>query len=289
MRKPDFIIVGAAKSGTTTLYENLKNHPNICLVSDRLEFFGEYANPASKPIDLDEYLNLYRECGSDVLAGEKSVSYLYSVSAAEEMYAVNKNMKIIIILRDPVERAYSDYWHRKRTNVENLTFEEALRAERQRIDSGQRFELHYREYGNYYQKIKKYLDVFGHENVLILKYDDLKSDLESTLKRCEKFLGISQSLRVKDSKIHNKGSVGSDNLVVKFLYILYKRRALVRGVNLFIPRKLITVITNWMMSKNSTSGYPKMEYKTQVDLRRYYREDLEKIEGLLNWNLNDWK
>ncbi len=289
MRKPDFIIVGAAKSGTTSLYAFLKQHSKVVLVSDRLEYFGEYENPAVRVHSRRDYLQLFEPYGKDVVVGEKSVSYLYSEAARNEIYECNPNAKIIIILRDPVERAYSDYWHRRRTRVESLDFEAALSAENDRIAKGARFELHYANYGKYYSKVKGFIDLFGKRQVLILRYEELKEDAGKIVSLCEEFLDVGNKLNIDSTEIHNRGSVGGKGLLLFFLKEMYKHKFIVNCVNFLVPDFLKRKVTGWMQAKNETKSYPKMNDRTYRYLRQYFHDDVELLEDLLGWDLSDWK
>ena len=143
-RLPDFIIPGAAKSGTTTLYRVLAGHPELYFPENRKEpFYFSFGGEA--PVYEDrafvnhliwntrEYLDLYRGAGDDQLAGDASTSYLYThKEAIRNMRALYGNqlreVKIIILLRNPVQRAYSHYTYLVRNGFETRSFEEAVKV-----------------------------------------------------------------------------------------------------------------------------------------------------------------
>lgn len=287
MRKPDFLIVGAAKSGTTSLARYLNQHDKIKLISERLEFFGEYENPAFKITDMAEYLSLFEGVSVDVVAGEKSVSYLYSDLAPQEIHDLNEKMKIIIILRNPIMRAYSDYWHRVRGGVEPLSFSEALEKESERITRGERFELHYATYGLYGGKVKKYIDVFGRSNVLILEYDDLKKDPAKLCSSCYEFLGVGEMKDGVDYKVHNKGGVENSWLKV-FLLKLAQEKMVRKIVNAIVPDKIKKQIVNTLINSYQKNEYPKMNEEDYRYLVDFYRGDVAFLSEICGADFSYW-
>ena len=287
MRRPDFLIVGGAKSGTTSLARYLDSHPKIKVVSERLEFFGEYENPAYKIESNNEYLGLFKGIPLDIKAGEKSVSYLYSNKAPIEIHQMNPDMKIIIILRNPIFRAYSDYWHRVRTGVEDLSFDQALTKEKERIQSGARFELHYASYGLYYEKVKNYLDLFGKNNVLVLTYDDLKKNPKEVCGSCFSFLGLEMPGSDMDFVVHNKGGMNKSYLSRTLLRLSGNKtvRTLVR---FFVPFGIKRRITLNVMKKYQGKEYPSINDEQISRLKEFYRRDLGMLSGLLGRDFIFW-
>jgi len=288
-RLPNFIIVGAAKSGTTSLCNYLSMHPFVEIVSERLEFFGEYCNPSIGKIDKNKYLNMFKSLPKHIIAGEKSVSYLYSDRAATEIYDLNPQMKIIMVLRDPVERAYSDYWQRRRTGVEGLSFEDALVAEKKRIASGARFELHYVNYGFYYSHIAKYINIFGRKNVCVIRFEELRDDPETVCRQCFNFLGVDDSFKQQQYDIYNKGSEGKNSKLIRILFLLAGNKKSVNIVRCIFPNTIRKKVTHWMLVVNNTKKYPPMNKSTEKTLRRIYSEDISRLENLLDWDLSRWK
>lgn len=134
-RKPDFFIVGAPKAGTTSIYSYLVQHPEIFMPARKEPyFFGQWRRNSEE--DLRDYLRLFRGVPESKVAGEASTTYLYLQSAAEEIKAFRPDAKIIIMLRNPVDRAYSQYWHHVRLGWVEASFEEELEAEEARLREG---------------------------------------------------------------------------------------------------------------------------------------------------------
>ena len=200
--KPNFFIVGAPKCGTTALYEYLKAHPDVYM-PERKEphFFG--ADLAFTPRhnvirDLKRYLALYDKWQGEQAIGDPSVWYLYSRTAAQEIYDFAPDAKIIAMLRNPVDMIYSVYHQSRYDGNENLpTFAEALAAEPARrrgeqipatalLPQG----LYYSEIALFSQQVERYYAVFGRERVHVILFDDLVRDTAQVYRETLAFLGV---------------------------------------------------------------------------------------------------
>lgn len=287
-RVPDFLIVGAARSGSTSLSNYLAKHPQVAVVSNRLEFFGEYENPAFTGMTLSEYLMLFEGYGDDVAVGEKSVSYLYSENAPYDIAKIAPDAKIFIVLRDPVERAYSDYWQRRRTGVESLSFQEAIEVEEERIKKGARFELHYVNYGFYSDNVARYLEVFGRDNVHIFLFDKLKSAPDDVCRKCFEALEVDCGFEPVKFEVHNPGGRGRDSWWLDCLFWMARAPGIVSLVRRLVPRKVRSQVTNWMSEISLQEEYPEMEVQVAESLRRVYRQEIERLEGIIDRDLSHW-
>jgi hypothetical protein len=187
MRLPDFMIIGAAKSGTTTLYEYLCRHPQIYMSTPKEPEFFARDKVYSK--GLEWYSSLFVDASSSQLTGEASTIYTrYSQfpKTAERIYQVSPHIKFIYIMRHPVDRAYSHYVQRIKTSQNtksqlkvNKTFEESLSENSLFIDSS-----------NYMMQIEHYLQYFPQQNFLFLLMEDLLKNSQNTLTQICQFLGI---------------------------------------------------------------------------------------------------
>ena len=178
----DFLVVGAAQSGTTTLFEILREHPRIFMPQRKeSRYFScmprdiagpRTVSPIDNPQTLDEYKKLFINAKPDQLSGDISPDYLYhcQVSVPKILNEINAQIPIIIILRNPVERAYSNYLHHVRDGWENLSFEDALDAEEQRRTANWAWGWNYVGVGLYAEQVKAYLDNF--ERVLLLLFEE---------------------------------------------------------------------------------------------------------------------
>ena len=173
---PEFFLVGAAKSGTSSLYMYLTQHPRVFVPPIKEpHFFSDFHHPALAHIDtLDKYLALFDDCPENALAGDASTSYLYSRGAPRRIQALQPRARIMAILRNPIDRAYSFYWHNRRDFHEPLSFEDALEAEPGRIEERAGFASHYVRSGMYHDQVRNYIDTFGRDRVRVWLTEDLK-------------------------------------------------------------------------------------------------------------------
>lgn len=213
---PDFVIIGAQKCGTTFLHRILGWHPSVEPASAKeLHYFD--LNPGKG-------INWYRAHfplsspgrKREFITGEASPYYLFHPHAAARMVRTIPNVRLILLLRDPVDRAYSHYQHRVRKGIETLGFEEALEAEERRLDgelekmmedklynSYNHQHFSYLSRGIYVDQIKEWSSRFGSERMLVLKSEDLFDYPSHTLRRVLEFLGL-PGWKPKDFRIRTE-------------------------------------------------------------------------------------
>lgn len=166
-RLPTFFIVGAAKAGTTSLYAYLKHHPQVVFFDMKEPHFyaGLHPSPSQRHRipgvqDRRDYLALFRKASSSVAIGDASPSYRWSAVAPFRIRDDIPDAKIIVLLRDPVERAFSHYLMDHREGVTDLGFYDALVTDMNRPDKGWGISQLYVEIGMYASPLERYLDVF---------------------------------------------------------------------------------------------------------------------------------
>jgi hypothetical protein len=194
-RGPDFIIGGAPRSGTTWLYEVLARHPRV--------YMARPVKPEPKFFLVDElyerglahYARWFEGASPEQLAGEKSTNYLESAIAAQRIHAHFPRVKLIFILRDPVERAYSNYLWTRMNGLETEEFGVALSLEAER-SRGLAPELRFARPFSYFARglyadlLQAYLDRFPREQVLVLRFEDIHDDRSTLIAALADFLGI---------------------------------------------------------------------------------------------------
>jgi len=206
LRAPDFFIVGHAKSGTTALYEMLRDHPQIYMPELKEPwFFASDMRPRFEPHlggmppqTLSEYLALFADAGPEQRIGEASSSYLWSRTAAAAIAQVQPRARIIAILREPASFLRSLHLQLLQTHVEDRKdFATALgleqvRAEGREIPSRSHRPqlLQYSDHVRYVEQLRRYEELFGAEQMLVLIYDDFRADNEATVRRVTEFLGV---------------------------------------------------------------------------------------------------
>ena len=198
---PNFLIIGAAKAGTTSLYSYLKQHPQIYMSAVKEprffapEIYTDYNNVARSgvkevPFTLEEYEQLFADVTTEIAIGEASTEYLYFPDVAARIKERIPEVKLIAILRNPVERAFSAFCYQLRDDYEPLTFEAALEVESERIKQGYRQGWHYQKVGFYYEQVKRYLDTFEPEKIKIYLHEELIGNSIGVTQDIYSFLGV---------------------------------------------------------------------------------------------------
>jgi hypothetical protein len=281
IRKPDFFVVGAAKSGTTSLYRYLVQHPAIFMPKlKEPHFFGEW-DLSTGVSSLEEYLDLFAGVPKRLRAGEATTSYLYSRSAAQEIKRFQPNAKIVMVLRDPVDRAYSNYWDQIE---ENLSFEEALAAEPKRIQQGWRYAYHYFEGGRYAEQVSRYLQVFGHDAVRIYLFEDLIGDAGNVCRDIFLALRVDPDYPIDVSGAYNPSGLPRSAFLSK---LLHERSSIKEPIKKILPPSLRQDLKASLRAVNVRPA-PQMNPETRSRLRAIYRDDILRLEQLIARDLSNW-
>ncbi|RNI13582.1 hypothetical protein EFE41_03125 [Methanohalophilus portucalensis FDF-1] len=155
MNDPDFIICGAQKAGTTSLLRYLRSHPEIFMPNKEVHFFDRNYLKG-----LEWYKSQFADNSVSIkVYGEKCPEYMYLENVPERIYQNFPNIKLIFILRNPLERAYSGYWHEVKNGRENLPFEKAIKKEEERLKSEEAYcKIHcsYIDRGKYIEQLKRF-------------------------------------------------------------------------------------------------------------------------------------
>lgn len=293
---PNFLIVGAAKSGTTSLYYYLKEHPQVFLspvkepkfiTSQFLKFpLKGVGDPTEKDIikNFEDYKKLFDNVENEIAIGEASPDNLYFYELAIPTIKKYLNTpKIIIILRNPVERAFSAYLYLVRDNREYLSFEEALNEEQNRKNNNWSFIWYYKEVGLYYNQVKAYMENFPQVKVFL--YEDLKNKPKQLLRELFEFLEVDTSFIPSNLNVRYNVSGIPKN---RFLYnFITKPNLLKKTLRPFLPKGLRMVIKN-KLSPEALLEKPKMKSETREYLKNFYREDIIKLQDLIKRDLSNW-
>ena len=238
MKFPDFFIVGAPKCGTSSLAYYLRQHPQIFMPKDEVHFLSQDFQIARKVCTWEQYASLFESAPTDSVIGEKSVSYIYSRRALEEIKKYNPNAKIIIILRNPIDMMYSLYLHLLRAGVETAkSFEEALALEIYRL-KGIKIPkgafstdlLFYRRLSHYYQYVKRYIIEFPSSQVFVIIFEDFFKDVRNNLKNVFRFLDVDPNYTLPHYPIQNVGrEVKSPLLYASYMAVFSRLPRLIFG------------------------------------------------------------
>ncbi len=282
-RSPTFLVVGAQKSATTWLYECLREHPDVYVPKTKeIHFFcGENDCPKSTASHGEDwYRSQFSTQDCYKAAGELSIDYMFYEDVAEKVSTFNPQMKIIFLLRDPIDRAYSAYWMEKRYKADHPDFTTFVHQESPYVARG-----------FYYRQIMRYLGVFPRENIAIYLYDDLLKDPRQFTADVFDFLGVASefvpsSLNQRVAQTRKMAPLLSRILythvapVLRWAPALWLWRMIKRHTNLTSRGGALSA---------EHSAYPPMREEDKADLLDIYREENQKLFQLLGREITDWQ
>lgn len=311
MKKVNLFLVGAAKSGTTSIYNFLNSHSQV------------YASPIKEPnyfstdINVEDFSNTYRKTtfldtkeyfskthlvnlqlsfvrnesnynrlfdavSDEPIIADCSTSYLYSRVAAKNIYEYNDKAKILIVLRDPIYRAYSHYLMALKYGFTNKGLIDSIKIDQQSEDKGWGKTELFIELGLYVDQIKRYYKYFGKDNVKVMFFNDLKMQPTFFFNDLCRFLKIQKT----DAKAYNKRPI---NAAMRpkhpFLNKLLVDVGFKKIIKLYAPMQMQSVIKNWFFS----SSKPNLTQKEIRYLKLFYASEIKELEALLEINLKAWK
>jgi hypothetical protein len=297
-RRPNFFIVGAQKSGTSALSAWLGQHPQVFMSFPKepgylaflergyhyLDGYGREA-PASEYVVKDEstYLKLFSSAspGQSVIA-EASTWYFSVPGVAERIRNFNKDAKILVILRNPVDRAYSAWCHARRDKLEPC--DEFSSALQKKNDRGEvEFLLRYQRMGMYSDSLAEYLSVFGAERVRVLLYEDLLGDQLILWKHLCGFLEIDQALEMPRQRRPNRSGQPRSRLVQTVL----GSHRIKAGIRAIIPTQTAFWIKD-RVDRMNLKRFPELDEDTRATLLNYYRQDIETLARMTGRDLSGW-
>ncbi len=295
INKPSFIIVGVARCGTTSLYHYLKQHPHIDFpkikepkyFSSKVQSYP-HNGPGDKEVDDNvvkiekSYDELFLSLNKVKVIGEASSDYFYNhkkiIPLIKEKLG---DVKIIICLRNPIERAFSAYNNLLRDSREKLSFYEGLMKENERIENNYDWMWHYTNGGFYSDGITNFKNHF--KDVELVFFDDLIKSPEKVVQRIFTFLNVDSSYKVDLSKKYSV-SGKPKNLIFKTLssrigFFSDFRKIIIR----LVPRKYLEIFASYMFKKNN------IDEKSRKFLKSIFYKEIQLVSKLTNRNLINWK
>lgn len=212
--RPNFLLVGAAKSGTSAFYLALKDHPDVYMSPVKEPHYFAYLADRELVGDVYDdvetahrkYGELFRDIAGEAAIGEGSTSNLCVPGTAEAIEHTIPDARIVAILRNPVDRAYSHFRHFVDAGAETTTdFGEAVREEEERLRGGLPFTYGYKRWGRYHRQLEPFVERFGRERVQVHLYEDYQQDAQAVLRATCGFLGVDSGPAVPVVGRHNVG------------------------------------------------------------------------------------
>jgi hypothetical protein len=299
-RLPNCLILGAAKSGTTALFQYLKQHPQVFMspVKEPQFFAYEGSRPDQKflgPGDQqifrnivtrwEDYLQLFNAAPrTAAVLGEASVSYLYSLEASARIQHYVPRARLIALLRQPVDRAFSHFQMLRRDGREPLCdFRAAWRAETERVQQGWSPRWHYQRQGDYAPQLERYLARFPRSQFRIYLYDEFKSDGPGLLRDIFRFLDIDDTFTPDLSQRHNEGGLAHSSALHTFLQRPHPLKNLVRPL---FPKPLADRL--WLYLRNANLFKVTLDPQLRAELTEDCRPSILRLQNLLQRDLAPW-
>lgn len=290
--RPNFFIAGAAKSGTTSLWRYLIQHPDVFMPSDFRYKEPSYFCDTYGIKNLDQYLSLFSGVTTEKMIGEASGAYLTSQKNPIRIKRMIPDAKFIIVLRNPADRAYSLYNWMTREGYEWIcSFEKALEAEMtdrygndQFKNSNPQYYYNYLYFhsGLYSHQIQRYFDNFRRDQFCFVLFDELKNDIKATVRKVFAFLGV-DDMFVPSFGVYNKGAAPYSVSLQFFL-----KQELARLLRrLHVPHREKIVFR--LMDLNTRLGKPPpMKEETRSILIERYAKDIQRTSELIRMDLTSW-
>ena len=298
MTMPNFLVIGAAKAGTTSLYRYLRQHPKIFMSPHKEpRFFAlegqsiDFKGPGDMThfnfcTDINAYQALFDGVTDEKAIGEVSPWYLYVPQSAERIQHHIPNAKLIAVLRDPVDRAYSNYLHSVREQLEPLDdFELAMEAEAERIKQNWSYRWHYKQKGFYFSQIRRYFDNFDREQIKFYLFEDFTTDPADMIRDIFAFLEVDEAFTADMSEKFNVAGIPQSRLLDK---ALHSPNSITPLIGKIIPSRKFRHSIKEALKSYNIKPKPKLSRTIRTRYVEEYREDILKLQDLLEKDLSTW-
>jgi hypothetical protein len=298
---PDFFVVGAPKAGTTALHGALARHPQLFMsaVKEPKFFLCDGPPPSSGgPGDAhsyrewiwkqDDYERLFDAAPAGTLKGESTPLYLADRRAIERIAGTVPEARLIVILRDPVDRAYSNWAHLWADGLETIdSFTAACAEEESRKEAGWAPFWRYRELGLYGRQLTDLYTVFPRQQVLVLRYKWLVEEAPRTLDAVCRFLGVDEGV-LREAPAQNVGTYVPPTPATRLLQGAMRGGA--AAGRLFPPRvwRKASIPLLWLIQR-TPQHRPELSPADRAELIDYFSDDITVVEELTGWDLVQWR
>tara|TARA_B100001758_G_C18411756_1_gene616287 strand:- start:2602 stop:3471 length:870 start_codon:yes stop_codon:yes gene_type:complete len=286
--KVNFFIVGAPKAGTTSLHYYLDEHPEVNMSKIKeTNYFSDkeiknqnlyYKKRSIK--SLEEYHDLFQRESKDILFGETSPSYLFYRGVASKIKAYNPEAKIIIILRNPIDRAYSHYLMDYRLGLVKSDFADII-SKKYRNKYSDLYFQQYIELGNYATQIARYHKQFSSDKLLILDYNDFTNNTNQVMSRIFNFLSLSDFKVASINQRYNSAIIPKNRFIKQVYSFIYLRNIF----NRLLPKNIKDFIHLTFFNKDRI---PSLKEETREKLIVIFKKEIENLEVLLKKDYSRW-
>jgi hypothetical protein len=273
---PNLFVVGAAKAATTSLSQYLASHPDIHMSPVKEPHYFSCANVPGLPKVTEEgaYLRLFSRANGASYRGEASVSYLWDERSAAAIHTASPDARIVISLREQVDRAYSHYWTYVRLGLEPRSFRTAVAEELEHEPDLAATPPPYIARGRYPDQIQRYFDLFG-DRVLVVFFDDIAADVQGTMRRIFEFLDVEPAAAdAIDPVVHHPFGIPR-NAAARRVIRSARARTLGRVV---VPRSLRARVERML----AETAKPPLDADIREKLRGLYAADNDRLRAMLS-------
>jgi hypothetical protein len=301
MIRPTFLVIGAAKSGTTALHEFLQRHPEVCLPRTKeTNFFafegrkvdfrgpGDQVTLAHSPLvrtvsTLQEYADAFDVKAVHRAIGEVCPLYLYSPEAPVNIRDHAPSARLIAMLRHPVDRAYSAFQMLVEHGREPLRdFREALEREPERMAANWEHAWHYASMSRYSEQLRRYYDRFDRSQILVLRYDEFEKRPDDTLRSIFEFIGVDSNVEIDTASRYNTSGIPRSEALFQFL-----RAPVVRRVARAIMPQQARILVGGALHRLNTkrTGVPE---EWRKELMRLFHDDIVALQRRAGRDFSSW-
>lgn len=302
---PTFLVIGATKSGTSSLYHYLKQHPEVYLSGVKEPHFFAFGDAAEQEAAAPgyrlqsnymvtargDYEALFADAAPSQARGEASAMYLYYPGAAERIQTALPEVKLIAVLRNPVERAYSAFLHQRRDGKEHLSdFSAALRLEGARIAADYLPMWHYERMGFYYEQLARYYARFDPAQLHVYLYEDLQRDPTGLVQELYRVIGVDPGFVPDTSAKYNLSGVPKNPLLHRVHGFLKGTNPLKAACKRLLPKGVPGRLKRDLIAKLEAQNLhkPPLDPVVRAHLVSVYRDDILKLQTLIGRDLSHW-
>lgn len=286
MTLPNFIVIGVAKAGTTSYFRYLDQHPQVFMCPIKgSNFFGyedacnwQWSDEGAPPLlrhfqvtTYEEYEALFKDVKDELAIGEVSPQYFRCPTAADKIHAQIPDVKLVASLRNPADRAFSGFMMRTRRGEEVNDIHDELTPESSHVKEG-----------FYFPRLKRYYDLFPKDRIKIYIFEEFKKDPSKTITDLFEYINVSTEFLPDTSVKYNPAGVPRNRLLNRLTF----DPTIVRSAKSILPQSMQKVAKN--VRRKSMKTPPKFPPDLRQELIAYYRDDILKLEELIDRDLSIW-
>ena len=295
---PGFLVIGAARAGTTALHSYLNQHPEIFMPAlkepnffayegQNLDCKGPGADYINNSItDLSDYQALYASAPETSVRGDASPLYLFEPHAPKNIYKHIPDTRFVVVLRNPIDQAFSHYLYAVKQAIEVETdFTKTLALEEERLAAGWQPLFGYSSFPLYAEQLSRYFEKFPREQFLIRTYEDFRTDPDVLLTDIYQHIGVAADFHADMSAKPNAGGIPKNQAFQEFLM---KPNAITRAIGLVVPEKTRHRIRDRLSARNLTKA-PEMPSEARAILHERLDPEIRRLETLLDRDFSHWR